>query len=103
MKTYTFTLVLSGFTELREDVEDCLFESGCDDALLSFRDGVPYLDLDREAKSIREAILSAINPSSCSQKLSCMISICYPFEKRDFDTTDSNKLYKIVFTILPGL
>ena len=61
MKTYTFTLVLSGFTELREDVEDCLFESGCDDALLSFRDGVPYIDFDREAKSIREAILSAIN------------------------------------------
>ena len=44
-----------------------------------------------------------LNPSSCSQKLSCMISICYPFEKRDFDTTDSNKLYNIVFTILPGL
>ena len=28
---------------------------------MSFRDGVPYLDFDREAKSLREAILSAIN------------------------------------------
>jgi len=61
MKTYTFTLVLSGFTELKEDLEDRLFESGCDDALLSFRDGIPYLDFDREAKSLQEAILSAIN------------------------------------------
>ena len=60
MKTYTFTLVLSGFSELREDMEDRLFESGCDDALLSFRDGVPYLDFDREAETLREAILSAI-------------------------------------------
>ena len=46
--------------------------------------------------------IARLNPSSCSQKLSCMISICYPFKKRDFDTTDSNKLYNIVFTILPG-
>ena len=61
MKTYTFTLVLSGFIELSEDVEDRLFESGCDDALLSFRDGVPYLDFDREEESLREAILSAIH------------------------------------------
>ena len=61
MKTYTFTLILSGFTELREDVEDRLFEAGCDDALLGFRDGVPHLDFDRDAESLQEAILSAIH------------------------------------------
>ena len=61
MKTYTFTLILSGFTELSENVEDRVFESGCDDALLNFRDGVPYLDFDRVAESLIEAIITAIN------------------------------------------
>ena len=60
MKTYTFTLLLSGATKLQEDLEDRFFESGCDDALLSFRDGVFYIDFDREAESMQEAILSAI-------------------------------------------
>jgi len=61
MKTYAFTLVLSGFTNITEQIEDRFFEAGCDDALLSFRDGVPYLDFDREAESPREAILSAVH------------------------------------------
>jgi hypothetical protein len=60
MKTYTFTLLLSGATKLQEELEDRFFESGCDDALLSFRDGVFYIDFDREAESMQEAILSAI-------------------------------------------
>jgi predicted DNA-binding transcriptional regulator AlpA len=60
MKTYTFTLLLSGATKLQKDLEDRFFESGCDDALLSFRDGVFYIDFDREAESMQEAILSAI-------------------------------------------
>jgi len=60
MKTYPFTLVLSGPTDLCEDLEDRFFEAGCDDALLNFRDGVLYIDFDREAESMQEAILSAI-------------------------------------------
>ena len=61
MKTYTFSLVLSGLSNLTEQIEDRFFQAGCDDALLYFRDGVPYLDFDREAESPREAILSAIH------------------------------------------
>ena len=58
--THTFTLVLAGVRELTDALEDTLFEAGCDDALLGTRDGVVYLDFDREAPSFREALLSAI-------------------------------------------
>ena len=61
MAIYTFTLMLSGLEELDEEVEDRIFEAGCDDGLLSFRDSVPYIDFDRDAGSLCEAILSAID------------------------------------------
>ncbi len=58
--THPFTLILSGIAELSEDVCDALFEAGCADALMGIRDGVVFLDFDREASSFREAVLSAI-------------------------------------------
>ena len=60
MTNHTFTLILSGCTDLSSEIEDKLFEAGCDDALLGVRDGVLFLDFDREAESLREAVLSAI-------------------------------------------
>lgn len=60
MATHTFTLVLTGIAAIDSEIEDRLFEAGCDDALLGIRDGVVYLDFDREAESLTEAILSAI-------------------------------------------
>ena len=59
-KSFPFTLVLSGFTKLSSDVEDALYGGRCDDALLSVRAGVPYLDFDREASSFQDAVLSAV-------------------------------------------
>lgn len=59
-ETFSFTLVLAGVTEVTEDLENALFEAGCDDALLGMRDGVLFLDFDREGPSWAEAILSAI-------------------------------------------
>jgi len=58
--TYSFTLVLCGLDELSTQVEQDIFEAGCDDALFGFRTGVPFLDFDREAGSFVEAVLSAI-------------------------------------------
>jgi hypothetical protein len=58
--THEFTLILSGFSELTNDVEDRLFEAGCDDALLGILDGTPFLDFSREAPSLEKAVLSAI-------------------------------------------
>jgi hypothetical protein len=59
-ETYAFTLILSGFNELTEEVETALFAAGCDDALLSITKGVPSLDFHRESTSLVAAIQSAI-------------------------------------------
>ncbi len=59
-QTRSFTLILTGLAELSDDISDALFEAGCDDALIGIRDGVVFLDFDREASSFREAVLSAI-------------------------------------------
>ena len=60
MAKHEFTLILSGFSELTDDVEDRIFEAGCDDTLLGILDGTPFLDFTREAPSLKDAILSAI-------------------------------------------
>ena len=57
---FTFTLILSGISEITDEVRDALFEAGCGDALLGVRDGIVFLDFDREGPSMATAILSAI-------------------------------------------
>lgn len=37
IKTYQFTLVLKNINEHTDSLEDSLFEAGCDDALINFR------------------------------------------------------------------
>jgi hypothetical protein len=59
-KTYNFALVLSGISEPESQIEDALYEAGCDDAILSFRSGIAYVEFDREAEGFKEAILSAV-------------------------------------------
>ncbi len=59
-KFYRFVLVLSGFSEPNESIENALFEAGCDDALLVFRDSVPFLEFDRQATNFKESVSSAI-------------------------------------------
>ena len=57
---YDFALIVGGVPELTTDVEDALFKSGCDDATLSIQHGRLYLEFSRRAKSLEDAILSAI-------------------------------------------
>jgi hypothetical protein len=64
---HNFVLVLSGVSEPNDRLEDALFEAGCDDALLSFRNQTAYLEFDRSAKTLREAILSAIKDVEAAQ------------------------------------
>ncbi len=59
-REYDFALVLTGITDLTDDVEDALFEAGCDDATLSIQSGRAYLTFSRRAPSVKDAILSAI-------------------------------------------
>jgi len=59
-KIYQFTLVLKHVDDKTKNLEDSLYEAGCDDALINFRNGTVYLDFDRKASSLEEAVLSAI-------------------------------------------
>lgn len=57
---YEFTLILKGASEHTENLEDKLYKAGCDDALINFRNGMVYLDFEREAHSLEQAVLSSI-------------------------------------------
>ncbi|MCA0403917.1 MAG: DNA-binding protein [Proteobacteria bacterium] len=59
-RTYRFTLVLDGVDDRTPNLEDALFEAGCDDALINYKNGTVYLDFDREDMSLEQAIISAI-------------------------------------------
>ena len=58
---HDFALIVDGVEELTQSVEDALFSAGCDDATLSMQYGLLYLECSRSAKSLEEAIISAIN------------------------------------------
>ena len=60
MSTHHFTLIVDGADLQDESVVNGLFESGCDDALVGSADGVQFLDFDRDAASLGEAVLSAV-------------------------------------------
>ena len=62
MSTYDFTLVLSGFSKLTDDILNTLFEAGCDDGLVCLaNDGTPFIEFDREGADLQSAIRSAIS------------------------------------------
>jgi hypothetical protein len=60
VSTFHFTMVLENLDDISEELTNRLFEAGCDDALLRCCDGVVYLDFDRDAGSLAEAIGSAV-------------------------------------------
>jgi len=59
-KTYDFTLLLKNVDQDTPHLEDSLYEVGCDDALINFRNGAVYLDFARAATSFEDAIMTAI-------------------------------------------
>jgi hypothetical protein len=60
MKTHTFTLILSGIATLTPELADALYAATQGDIELNLRDGVAFVDFQRKAKTLREAITSAI-------------------------------------------
>lgn len=60
MQEFDFALIVGGVPELTEKVEDALFGAGCDDATLSMQYGLLYMEFSRAAKSLKDAIVSAI-------------------------------------------
>ncbi len=61
---YEFTLILGGVRELTTEVENALFEAGCDDATISIQHGAFSLEFCRESTSFLDAVLSAIHDVS---------------------------------------
>lgn len=60
MHKYDFTLILTESLELTNDLADALFAAGCDDGTPGTCNGVFSIDFHREAKSLEEAMRSAI-------------------------------------------
>jgi hypothetical protein len=57
---FDFALVIDGVADLTSQIEDALFEAGCDDATFSIQYGRLCADFSRRADSLENAILSAI-------------------------------------------
>jgi hypothetical protein len=59
MKSHEFTIIASGLDPEADDLEDRVFQAGCDDATLSFQKGVIIVEFAREAVSFSKAVTSA--------------------------------------------
>ena len=60
MSTHHFTLIVDGPDIQSGEVVDALYYAGCDDALVGRPDGGQYIEFDREAAELVEAVLSAV-------------------------------------------
>lgn len=58
MPDHDFTLILA--REPSGDELDALFDAGCDDAMFGTTAGVAHAQFDREADTLADAIMSAI-------------------------------------------
>ena len=60
MNSYQFTLVLSGVAEITVELANSLFAATNGDIELNMRDDVAYVEFDRAAPTLRDAVNSAI-------------------------------------------
>jgi len=74
MSLFEFSLILDipGFTP---QIEELLFEAGCDDALLGVEDGVAYIDFSREAATFPAAVSTAIQQVESVLDTHCVVRI----------------------------
>lgn len=61
MTTYQFTLILSGVAEITPELADTLYEATGGDIEFNMREGVAYLEFERSAVSLSDAVNSAIS------------------------------------------
>jgi hypothetical protein len=57
---HEFTLILSGVSEITSELGDALYGATGGDIELNMRDGVDFLEFNRTATSLRDAVTSAI-------------------------------------------
>jgi hypothetical protein len=60
MSNYQFTLILSGVAEITPELADSLFVATGGDIELNMSDDVAYVDFDRTAATLRDAVSSGI-------------------------------------------
>jgi hypothetical protein len=60
MVTYQFTLILSGVSEITPELADALYSATGGDIEFNMRDNVAYVEFERTAPSLQDAIDSAI-------------------------------------------
>ncbi len=60
MKTHSFTLILSGVAELTPELADALYSATGGDIELNLRDGIAFVEFERKAATLQEAITAAI-------------------------------------------
>jgi hypothetical protein len=60
MKTFEFSIIASGLDPEAEDFADRFYKAGCDDATIAFQKGGIIAEFAREALSVEDAIISAV-------------------------------------------
>lgn len=61
MTSHRFTLILAGVAELTSELADALYEATKGDIEFSMRDGIAFLEFERTAQTLAEAIHTAID------------------------------------------
>ena len=61
MLIWEFTLIIEGVDAQGDGTLDALFEAGCDDALVGRTNDIQHIDFSREARSLADAVLSAVS------------------------------------------
>ena len=78
MKTHAFTLILSGVAELTPALADAVYAATGGDIELNLRDGVAFVEFERAASTLREAITAAIREVEGADRQE--ISEIHPFQ-----------------------
>jgi len=60
MENYEFSLTLHGVNENTPNIDDLLYEAGCDDALVCYYGQAMYLTFNRDAVDYQTAVITAI-------------------------------------------
>jgi hypothetical protein len=60
MKTHSFTLILSGVAALTPELADVLYAATNGDIELNMRDGIAFVEFERKAATLQEAITTTI-------------------------------------------
>lgn len=90
MRLFNFICILKNAEEITINLEDSLFEAGCSDALVSYRNGDIYLEFDREAESIEQAVISALQQFKAAHANYNGLT----FEFKNFDKIFGNDVLK---------